>query len=142
MKLRRINESIDDLLQNIEYAVLPLRDNGFFVTAMLNGSSIEISIKLKDNKFIELEFIYSYLEEIFDYIKEYDRSITDFVIQVNYQYINIGFLDKTIGKTILKPLSDINNFNELKDSIDFCLFSNVPETKELGKFHQIKFFIE
>lgn len=48
MKLRRVNESIDDLLETIEYTLVSLRDDDFFVSVLASGpESIEVIIRLK-----------------------------------------------------------------------------------------------
>lgn len=145
MKLRRVNESIDDLLETIEYTLVSLRDDDFFVSVLASGpESIEVIIRLKYNsktKSTSLEPVYSYFEEVFEYIKHYEKEITILDITPSTTFstsLRVYFLDKSIGKTVENSIQNAD-FNELKESIDFCLFSN---DCDLDKFSQIKFFIE
>jgi hypothetical protein len=117
------------LKQDIEDSLIELVDEGYKVdvknniTRYPNGEEDIFSITIRTPFFSgeDINKIQDYLHQCYDFMEIYSYKV--FKVTINYsQVFNVKRIDKDKGKTIEGDLK-INDWEELWDSIDFCLFS-------------------
>jgi stress-induced morphogen len=117
------------LKQDIEDSLIELVDEGYKVdvknniTRYPNGNEDIFSITIRTPFFSgeDINKIEDYLHQCYDFMEMYSYKV--FKVTINYsQVFNVKRIDKDKGKTIEGDLK-INDWEELWDSIDFCLFS-------------------
>lgn len=117
------------LKQDIEDSLIELVDEGYKVDVKNNitkypyGSEDVYSITIRTPLFSgeDINKIEDYLHQCYDFMEMYSYKV--FKVTINYsQVFNVKKIDKDKGKTIEGELK-INDWEELWDSIDFCLFS-------------------
>ena len=117
------------LKQDIEDSLIELVDEGYKVdvknniTKYPNGEEDIFSITIRTPFFSgeDINKIEDYLHQCYDFMEMYSYKV--FKVTINYsQIFNVKRIDKDKGKTIEGDLK-INDWEELWDSIDFCLFS-------------------
>ncbi len=144
MKLNKFNEnsSIDKLKENIEFTLLSLKDDGYFIEVK-DRDNLVVTIRIPSKTGlvqVPVEPIYEYIEEIYDYAKNIGAKFVKIELTlVSYSgTVVVKHLDKSTGKLTDSPI-DNGNWYDIKDSIDFCIFSN---DGEMDEFYQIKLYIE
>jgi hypothetical protein len=117
------------LKQDIEDSLIELVDEGYKVdvknniTRYPNGSEDIFSITIRTPFFSgeDINKIEDYLHQCYDFMEMDNYSV--FKVTINYsQVFNVKGIDKDKGKTIEGDLK-VKDWEELWDSIDFCLFS-------------------
>jgi hypothetical protein len=119
------------LKQNIEDTLIELVDDYYKVdvkNTITNGRNISnkdifsIYISTPNRKEKELDLIEEYLHQCYDLMEIENYEIFDVTLTTDYYSLKVKKLDKSKGK-VLETLN-IENWEELWDSIDFCLFSS------------------
>ena len=124
------------LKQDIEDSLIELVDEQYTVdvknnitkypllaTAIPNGEEDIFSITIRTPFFSgeDINKIEDYLHQCYDFMEMDNYNV--FKVTINYsQVFNVKRIDKDKGKTIEGELT-VNDWEELWDSIDFCLFS-------------------
>ena len=117
------------LKQNIEDSLIELVDEGYKVDVKnnitrypnVNEDIFSITIRTPFFSGEDINKIEDYLHQCYDFTEMYNYKV--FKVAINYsQIFNVKRIDKDKGKTIEGDLK-INDWEELWDSIDFCLFS-------------------
>ena len=117
------------LKQDIEDSLVELVDEGYKVdvknniTKYPNGEEDIFSITIRTPFFSgeDINKIEDYLHQCYDFMEMNNYNV--FKVTINYsQVFNVKGIDKDKGKTIEGDLK-VNDWEELWDSIDFCLFS-------------------
>lgn len=117
------------LKQDIEDSLVELVDEGYTVdvknniTKYPNGEEDIFSITIRTPFFSgeDINKIEDYLHQCYDFMEMNNYNV--FKVTINYsQVFNVKRIDKDKGKTIEGELK-VNDWEELWDSIDFCLFS-------------------
>jgi hypothetical protein len=117
------------LKQDIEDSLIELVDEQYTVdvknniTKYPNGKEDIFSITIRTPFFSgeDINKIEDYLHQCYDFMEMDNYKV--FKVTINYsQVFNVKRIDKDKGKTIEGDLK-INDWEELWDSIDFCLFS-------------------
>lgn len=117
------------LKQDIEDSLIELVDEGYKVdvknniTKYPNGEEDIFSITIRTPFFSgeDINKIEDYLHQCYDFMEMDNYNV--FKVTINYsQVFNVKRIDKDKGKTIEGDLK-VNDWEELWDSIDFCLFS-------------------
>jgi hypothetical protein len=117
------------LKQDIEDSLIELVDERYTVdvknniTKYPNGEEDIFSITIRTPFFSgeDINKIEDYLHQCYDFMEMDNYNV--FKVTINYsQVFNVKRIDKDKGKTIEGDLK-VNDWEELWDSIDFCLFS-------------------
>lgn len=117
------------LKQDIEDSLIELVDEQYTVdvknniTKYPNGEEDIFSITIRTPFFSgeDINKIEDYLHQCYDFMEMHNYNV--FKVTINYsQVFNVKRIDKDKGKTIEGELK-VNDWEELWDSIDFCLFS-------------------
>lgn len=117
------------LKQDIEDSLIELVDERYKVdvknniTKYPNGEEDIFSITIRTPFFSgeDINKIEDYLHQCYDFMEMDNYNV--FKVTINYsQVFNVKRIDKDKGKTIEGDLK-VNDWEELWDSIDFCLFS-------------------
>lgn len=117
------------LKQDIEDSLIELVDEQYTVdvknniTKYPNGEEDIFSITIRTPFFSgeDINKIEDYLHQCYDFMEMDNYNV--FKVTINYsQVFNVKRIDKDKGKTIEGDLK-VNDWEELWDSIDFCLFS-------------------
>jgi hypothetical protein len=117
------------LKKDIEDSLIELVDEGYKVdvknniTRYPNGEEDIFSITIRTPFFSgeDINKIEDYLHQCYDFMEMYSYKV--FKVTINYsQVFNVKRIDKDKGKKIEGDLK-ISDWEELWDSIDFCLFS-------------------
>lgn len=117
------------LKQDIEDSLIELVDEQYTVdvknniTKYPNGEEDIFSITIRTPFFSgeDINKIEDYLHQCYDFMEMNNYNV--FKVTINYsQVFNVKRIDKDKGKTIEGELK-VNDWEELWDSIDFCLFS-------------------
>lgn len=117
------------LKQDIEDSLIELVDEQYTVdvknniTKYPNGEEDIFSITIRTPFFSgeDINKIEDYLHQCYDFMEMDNYNV--FKVTINYsQVFNVKRIDKDKGKTIEGELK-VNDWEELWDSIDFCLFS-------------------
>lgn len=117
------------LKQDIEDSLIELVDEQYTVdvknniTKYPNGEEDIFTITIRTPFFSgeDINKIEDYLHQCYDFMEMNNYNV--FKVTINYsQVFNVKRIDKDKGKTIEGELK-VNDWEELWDSIDFCLFS-------------------
>ena len=117
------------LKQDIEDSLIELVDEQYTIdvknniTKYPNGEEDIFSITIRTPFFSgeDINKIEDYLHQCYDFMEMDNYNV--FKVTINYsQVFNVKRIDKDKGKTIEGELK-VNDWEELWDSIDFCLFS-------------------
>jgi len=116
------------LKQDIEDSLVELVDEGYTVdvknniTKYPNGEEDIFSITIRTPFFSgeDINKIEDYLHQCYDFMEMNNYNV--FKVTISYSQVNVKRIDKDKGKTIEGELK-VNDWEELWDSIDFCLFS-------------------
>jgi hypothetical protein len=117
------------LKQDIEDSLIELVDEQYTIdvknniTKYPNGEEDIFSITIRTPFFSgeDINKIEDYLHQCYDFMEMDNYNV--FKVTINYsQVFNVKRIDKDKGKTIEGDLK-VNDWEELWDSIDFCLFS-------------------
>jgi flavodoxin len=123
------------LKQDIEDSLVELVDQGYKIDVKNNKDVFSIHIRtpyFSGEKIDELE---DYLHQCYDFMEMDKYSV--FEVTINYsQTYYVKRLDKDKGRIIDIDINDlkVNDWEELWDSIDFCLFS----TPDRNLYNSIK----
>ncbi len=129
------------LKQDIEDSLIELVDEGYTIdvkNTITNGRNITnkdvFSIHIRTQYFSgsDIDKLEDYLHQCYDFMEMDNYEV--FNVTISYgQTLNVKKIDKDKGKTIEGELS-VDNWEELWDSIDFCLFS----TPDRNLYNSIK----
>jgi predicted HNH restriction endonuclease len=123
------------LIQDIEDSLIELVDEGYKVDVSYgtwlnpnhNGKNAQaknillVNIKTPYFSGEKIDKLEDYLHQCYDFMEMYSYKV--FKVTINYsQVFNVKKIDKDKGKTVEGELK-VNDWEELWDSIDFCLFS-------------------
>lgn len=110
------------LKQNIEDTLIELIDEGYKVDVNDKIDIFSIHIKTPNRTEKKLDSIKEYLHQCYDLIEIDNYKISDVTLTTIYYSLKVKKLDKSEGKT--KETLNIENWEDLWDSIDFSLFSS------------------